>query len=122
MGPKVTAACAFAQATGRTAAIGPLEDVGAMLRGEAGTVVSLDAVGIDDTARAASTRSDGRCGKSAQRRLTGRIAFGVIPDGSRGALAETGDVSRSDTLKAAQEEREQCARRSRSVGSSRRPC
>jgi carbamate kinase len=47
MGPKVQAACAFAQTTGKTAAIGQLSDVGAMLRGEAGTIVSLDAAGVD---------------------------------------------------------------------------
>ena len=46
MGPKVQAACAFAQTPGRTAAIGQLRDVGAMLRGEAGTIVSLDAAGV----------------------------------------------------------------------------
>ena len=47
MAPKVQAACAFAQTTGKTAAIGQLSDVGAMLRGEAGTIVSLDAAGVD---------------------------------------------------------------------------
>ena len=39
MGPKVEAACAFAQATGRIAAIGRLEDAEALLVGKAGTVV-----------------------------------------------------------------------------------
>jgi carbamate kinase len=47
MGPKVQAACAFAQNPGRTAAIGQLSDIEAMLRGDAGTIVSLDAVGVD---------------------------------------------------------------------------
>ena len=40
MGPKVEAACRFAEATGRTAAIGRLEAATALLRGEAGTIVS----------------------------------------------------------------------------------
>lgn len=39
MGPKVEAACRFVSATGRLAAIGRLEDAGALLAGEAGTVV-----------------------------------------------------------------------------------
>jgi carbamate kinase len=37
MGPKVGAACAFALATGRTAAIGALADIPAIVRGEKGT-------------------------------------------------------------------------------------
>jgi carbamate kinase len=40
MGPKVEAACEFAEATGKPASIGALEDVARMLRGEAGTTVS----------------------------------------------------------------------------------
>jgi carbamate kinase len=40
MGPKVEAACAFARATGRTAAIGALADVPAMVRGEKGSLFS----------------------------------------------------------------------------------
>ena len=43
MGPKVEAACAFATATGRRAVIGSLDHIEAMLRGEAGTQVSVDA-------------------------------------------------------------------------------
>jgi carbamate kinase len=39
MGPKVEAACDFVQATGHLAAIGRLEDAGALLAGAAGTVV-----------------------------------------------------------------------------------
>jgi len=39
MGPKVDAACRFASATGRTAIIGALDDIDAMLRGDAGTHV-----------------------------------------------------------------------------------
>jgi carbamate kinase len=46
MGPKVEAACAFARATGKRAAIGQLSDLGAILRGEAGTSIALDAAGI----------------------------------------------------------------------------
>lgn len=40
MGPKVEAACRFVQATGCRAAIGALPDVGAILAGETGTVIS----------------------------------------------------------------------------------
>jgi carbamate kinase len=47
MGPKVEAACAFARATGKRAAIGQLSDLGAILRGAAGTSIALDATGID---------------------------------------------------------------------------
>jgi carbamate kinase len=39
MGPKVAAACHFAQATGRTAAIGALADIPSIVRGERGTLV-----------------------------------------------------------------------------------
>ena len=44
MGPKVQAACEFAEATGKPAAIGALEDSARMLRGEAGTTVVRGAV------------------------------------------------------------------------------
>ena len=44
MGPKVQAACEFAEATGMPAAIGALEDSARMLRGEAGTTVVREAV------------------------------------------------------------------------------
>lgn len=40
MGPKVEAACRFAEATGHTAAIGRLDDVPALLAGRVGTVVT----------------------------------------------------------------------------------
>jgi carbamate kinase len=40
MGPKVEAACRFAEATGRTAAIGRLDDAVALLAGTTGTTVS----------------------------------------------------------------------------------
>ena len=39
MGPKVDAACRFATATGRTAAIGALADIPAIVRGEKGTLI-----------------------------------------------------------------------------------
>ena len=47
MGPKVDAACAFASRPGTFAAIGRLQDVSAMLRGEAGTIVDGTALGIE---------------------------------------------------------------------------
>ncbi|MGE5201267.1 MAG: carbamate kinase [Acidobacteriota bacterium] len=47
MGPKVEAACQFAEKTGKHAAIGALKDLSAILRGEAGTTVSEDAHGIE---------------------------------------------------------------------------
>ena len=46
MGPKVRAACQFVERTGKRAAIGSIADTGALVRGEAGTVVALDAPGI----------------------------------------------------------------------------
>jgi carbamate kinase len=47
MGPKVKAACAFVAETGGRAAIGSIADTGALLRGEAGTTVTVDADGIE---------------------------------------------------------------------------
>jgi carbamate kinase len=44
--PKVIAACDFARATGRVAAIGALADIEAMLAGTAGTRVSTEADGV----------------------------------------------------------------------------
>jgi carbamate kinase len=41
MGPKVDAACHFAEATGKTAAIGALADIEAIVRGEKGTQISV---------------------------------------------------------------------------------
>lgn len=46
MGPKVEAACRFALATGRRAAIGALADLERILAGEAGTTVTTEADGI----------------------------------------------------------------------------
>ena len=47
MGPKVNAACAFVEKTGGIAAIGSINDVEALLRKEAGTLVSLEARGLE---------------------------------------------------------------------------
>ena len=40
MGPKVDAACRFARATGKTAAIGSLADLPGIVRGEKGTLIA----------------------------------------------------------------------------------
>ena len=47
MGPKVDAACHFAEATGKRAAIGALKDLADMLRGEAGTTITTTATTIE---------------------------------------------------------------------------
>jgi len=47
MGPKVESAVEFILATGRTAAIGALADVGRIVRGEAGTAVTTAAAGLE---------------------------------------------------------------------------
>jgi carbamate kinase len=47
MGPKVRAACSFVEQTGGLAAIGSISDTPALLRGEAGTIVTRDASGIE---------------------------------------------------------------------------
>lgn len=49
MGPKVEAACDFARATGGFAGIGRLEDAPAILERRAGTIVSIQAEGIEYT-------------------------------------------------------------------------
>ena len=46
MGPKVRAACLFAERTGGFAAIGSIHDTQALLRGEAGTRVALDTAAV----------------------------------------------------------------------------
>jgi carbamate kinase len=46
MGPKVQAACRFATATAKTAAIGALADLSKIIAGEAGTTVSMKEPGI----------------------------------------------------------------------------
>jgi carbamate kinase len=47
MGPKVRAACSFVEETGGLAAIGSIEHTPALLRGEAGTIVTRDADGLE---------------------------------------------------------------------------
>jgi carbamate kinase len=47
MGPKVRAACSFVEETGGFAVIGSIADTPALLRGEAGTVVAVDASGVE---------------------------------------------------------------------------
>jgi carbamate kinase len=49
MGPKVRAACSFVEETGGLAVIGSITDTPALIRGETGTVVALDAAGIETT-------------------------------------------------------------------------
>ncbi len=46
MGPKVDAACRFARATGKRAAIGALADLGRIIAGEAGTTIAPEPGGI----------------------------------------------------------------------------
>jgi carbamate kinase len=46
MGPKVDAACHFAQASGKSTAIGALADIAAMVRGERGTIISSGFTGL----------------------------------------------------------------------------
>jgi len=47
MGPKVQAACEFAEGTGRSAGIGELSAAGAILEGRAGTIVTPEVNGIE---------------------------------------------------------------------------
>jgi carbamate kinase len=47
MGPKVNAACRFANATGNKAAIGALADLGKIVAGQGGTTISILEEGID---------------------------------------------------------------------------
>jgi carbamate kinase len=47
MGPKVDAGCTFVEQTGGISGIGELEDAVAILHGEAGTMITKDADGID---------------------------------------------------------------------------
>ena len=57
MAPKVRAACSFAEETGGLAAIGSIFDTPALLRGEAGTIISRDAVGIEYGVAASEARA-----------------------------------------------------------------
>ena len=50
MGPKVEAACRFARATGKRAAIGELSQLSAILAGTAGTTVDSAAAGVEHAA------------------------------------------------------------------------
>jgi carbamate kinase len=47
MGPKVLAACQFVEQTGKRAVIGSMTDTPALLSGEAGTTVTLEADGLE---------------------------------------------------------------------------
>jgi carbamate kinase len=47
MGPKVRAACQFVERTGKVAAIGSIADAAALVRGQAGTLVTRDAEGLE---------------------------------------------------------------------------
>jgi len=47
MGPKVDAACHFAEVTGKSAAIGALKDLPAILRGAAGTTITKSVAAIE---------------------------------------------------------------------------
>ena len=47
MGPKVAAACRFAERTGKRAAIGALKDLEGIVRGEAGTTVSSESESVE---------------------------------------------------------------------------
>jgi carbamate kinase len=47
MGPKVRAACSFVAETSGLAAIGSISDTAALLHGEAGTIVTRDAAGLE---------------------------------------------------------------------------
>lgn len=46
MGPKVDAACRFARATGKRAAIGALPDISRIIAGEAGTTITVEESGV----------------------------------------------------------------------------
>jgi len=47
MGPKILAACEFVERTGKRAVIGSMADTPALLAGNAGTTVTLDAAGLE---------------------------------------------------------------------------
>jgi carbamate kinase len=60
MGPKVEAACRFAVATGKQAAIGALADLEKILAGEAGTTITTKEAGIVYAPAAAATSNAAR--------------------------------------------------------------
>jgi carbamate kinase len=47
MGPKVHAACQFVERTGKTAAIGSITDAAGLVSGRAGTLVTVEAEGLE---------------------------------------------------------------------------
>ena len=47
MGPKVRAACSFVEQTGGLAVIGSMSDTPALLRGDAGTTVTLESADLE---------------------------------------------------------------------------
>lgn len=47
MGPKINAACRFAERAGKRAAIGALKDLEAILRGQAGTTIATATAGVE---------------------------------------------------------------------------
>jgi carbamate kinase len=59
MGPKVDAACRFAQATGNRAAIGAMADLEAIIAGQAGTTVSVAEAGMSYAATNGGTKTSG---------------------------------------------------------------
>jgi len=60
MGPKVEAVCRFVERTGRVAAIGALADAGAILAGDAGTLVSPSGRYPGERLRTPKLEQDGR--------------------------------------------------------------
>ena len=66
MGPKVEAACRFAEATGQSAVIGSLQDAAAILKGEAGTLVSAGTAPL----KTAAHRPHSRRGASPRNQLS----------------------------------------------------
>ena len=59
MGPKVDAACRFAERTGKRAAIGALKDLAEIVRGEAGTTVSSESESVEWASSPARTPAQG---------------------------------------------------------------
>lgn len=62
MGPKVAAACRFADATGKRAAIGALADLEAIIAGHAGTTVSVAEAGMSYASTNGGTKASGAQG------------------------------------------------------------
>src|SRR3954453_4399845 len=101
MGPKGRAACEFVERTGKIAAIGSIGDTAALVSGEAGTIVTLEAAGLE-TAGA-------RRGERQRPPLAGRRIFGgtvqcrhavpgsAVPSKPRNAAAPFFSSSRSSS-------------------------